>query len=102
MSQYDEEILRRVRELGKQQKNITKVIDIVDPKEGEEFSEDIQNEEHPLCIMYQSGLKSDLTPIRWDLLEIQKESDQLELNGKRNAAKMIDEFLGNENSAATE
>lgn len=58
MSDYSEDTLRKAKNFGFLQYSVEKCIIILNPEQPEQFKFDIQDEGHPLCIMYQNGLNT--------------------------------------------
>jgi len=99
--EYDSEILKAVRGLGALGYDIEKVIETVKPFNSITFRIDLEDEEHPLHVMYESGLNangSELDRLNALLIGIQIESEKIDLQQKKNTEEMINEYLGNGDS----
>lgn len=94
---YTEEILRKIKNFGYLQYGIPRIISILNPDNAEQFEWDLKDENHPACVMYQSGLntgKYNLDAQEFELKRIQIESEKVDLENKKQFNQMIDEFLG--------
>lgn len=96
---YSEEILRKVKNFGYLQYSVDKCIDMLSPEDPDRFRWEIKDENHPLCVMYQSGLntgKYNLDVQEFQLKQILIDSEKLKLKREKEVDTMINEFLGND------
>ncbi|MBV5334190.1 MAG: hypothetical protein JZU49_00100 [Sulfuricurvum sp.] len=97
MNEYTEDTLRKVKNFGYLQYSIDKCISILNPEDPERFRFDIKDENHPLCVMYQSGLntgKYNIDAQEFELKRVMVDSEKLKLQREREVDTMINEFLG--------
>lgn len=86
MSDYSEETLRKAKNFGFLQYSIDKCISILNPDNPEEFRFDIQDEGHPLFIMYQNGLntgKYNLDAAEFKIKDAESQIKQMELSREK-------------------
>ncbi|MCT4602476.1 MAG: hypothetical protein N4A59_06205 [Marinifilum sp.] len=94
--EFTEEILRKVKNFGYLQYSIERIISILNPEEPGFFEICIKDPEHPLGVMYQSGLntgKYNLDAQEFELKRVQIDSEKIELKRKKDVNRMIDEYL---------
>lgn len=97
MNEYTEDIFRKVKNFGYLQYSIDKILSILNPDNPDQFTFDIKDEGHPLCVMYQSGLntgKYNLDAQQFELQKVLIESQKMDLQVKKDVIKMINQFLG--------
>lgn len=97
MIEYSEDTLRKVKNFGYLQYSIEKCISILNPESPDQFRFDIQDEGHPLCVMYQSGLntgKYNIDAQEFELKRIMVESEKRKLQSEKETDNMINQFLG--------
>lgn len=94
---YTEDILRKAKNFGYLQYSIEKCISILNPESSDQFRFDIQDENHPLCVMYQSGLntgKYNIDAQEFELKRIMVESEKQKLNNEKRFQSLLNYFLG--------
>lgn len=97
MIEYTEDTLRKAKNFGYLQYSIDKIISILNPENAEQLRFDIQDENHPLCVMYQSGLntgKYNIDAQEFELKRIMVESEKQKLQNEKRFQNLLNDFLG--------